>query len=104
MFFENLNLFIVNLCILLLFLSLWGLCVERRTLITIMVSVEIFYLSQGLWFINSAALFDDFAGQFTALLILLQAAAESGLGFSILVSYYRFTGSIELNSVRVLKG
>ena len=101
---TSLNLFIMNVCVLLTFIALWGVSVERKTLIIILMSVEILYLTVGMTFMNGAALYDDFYGQFVALCILLQAAAESALSFAVLISYYRYSGSIELNFISILKG
>jgi NADH-quinone oxidoreductase subunit K len=47
---------------------------------------------------------DDSIGQIFSLLILTVAAAESAVGLSILILYYRIRGNILINNSFVLKG
>jgi len=54
-------------------------------------------------FIFSAFL-DDFIGQFLSLFILTVAAAESAVGLSILLIYYRIRGTIFISFINLLKG
>lgn len=47
---------------------------------------------------------DDVTGQIFALYILVVAAAESAIGLSILIAYYRVKGSISVKFINLLRG
>jgi len=47
---------------------------------------------------------DDILGQYYVLCILVVAAAESAIGLSILVIFYRIRGGISLDLINLLKG
>ncbi len=99
-----LNSIIANMSLVLFFIGLWGLLVIRRTLIVMLMSIEIMLLALSTMFVNASSILDDITGQLVALFILTVAAAESAMGLAIMISYYRLTGSIELNSITTLKG
>ena len=46
---------------------------------------------------------DDLLGQIYALMILTVAAAESSIGLSIIVVYYRLRGGISIDLINLLK-
>lgn len=47
---------------------------------------------------------DDILGQYYVLCVLVVAAAESAIGLSILVIFYRIRGGISLDLINLLKG
>lgn len=84
----------------LFFIGLAGVFALRKNLIIILVSLEIMLLSVNLNFIIFSVFFDDMFGQIFSLFILTVAAAESAVGLSILVAYYRLRGSININYLK----
>ena len=68
------------------------------------MSIEIMLLALSTLFINMSSILDELTGQIVALFILTVAAAESAIGLAIMITYYRLTGSIELNMIITLKG
>jgi NADH-ubiquinone oxidoreductase chain 4L len=61
-----------------------------------LISIEIMLLSITLVILINSLAFDDSIGQIFALFIIALAGAESAIGLSILVVYYRLNGNISL--------
>jgi NADH:ubiquinone oxidoreductase subunit K len=61
-------------------------------------------LSINFLLLTISSFIDDLNGQLFAFYILVVAAAESAIGLSILVAYYRVKGSISVKFINLLKG
>lgn len=61
------------------------------------MSIEIMLLAATLLVLISGLSFDDNIGQIMAIYIITVAGAESVIGLSILVAYYRLRGNININ-------
>jgi len=90
--------------IILFLIGLWGMILNRKNLILIIMSIEILLLSVNFLFILFSMNLDDFFGQIISLFILTVAAAESAIGLAILVVYYRIKGIISINFINSIKG
>ncbi len=66
--------------------------------------IELILLSINFLLLTSSVLIDNVNGQMFAFYILVVAAAESAIGLSILVAYYRVKGSISIKYINLLKG
>ena len=89
---------------LLLTIGLFGILLNRRNVIIILMSVELMLLSVNVNLIAFSTELGDLTGQIFALLILTVAAAEAAIGLAILVVYFRNRGSIEVEDISTLKG
>ena len=69
-----------------------------------LISLELMLLAVNVNFILCSVYLDDFMGQIFALLILTVAAAESAIGLSILVGYYKVRGNISVETINLIKG
>ena len=85
-------------------IGVFGIFVNRKNIIVILMSVELILLAVNLNFVAFSSQLGDLAGQVFALLILTVAAAEAAIGLAILVVYYRNRGSIAVEDVNSLKG
>ena len=85
-------------------LGVFGIFLNRKNIIVILMSVELILLSVNLNLVAFSAQLGDLAGQVFALLILTVAAAEAAIGLAILVIFYRNRGSIAVEGVNSLKG
>jgi NADH-quinone oxidoreductase subunit K len=85
-------------------LGVFGIFLNRRNIIIILMSVELILLAVNLNFVAFSSQLGDLAGQVFALLILTVAAAEAAIGLAILVIFYRNRGSIAVEDVSSLKG
>lgn len=85
-------------------LGVFGIFLNRRNVIIILMSVELILLSVNLNFVAFSAQLNDLQGQVFALLILTVAAAEAAIGLAIMVIFYRNRGSIAVEDVNLMKG
>ncbi|MDB5623593.1 MAG: NADH-ubiquinone oxidoreductase chain [Devosia sp.] len=85
-------------------LGVFGIFLNRRNIIVILMSIELILLAVNLNLVAFSAHLGDLQGQVFALLILTVAAAEAAIGLAILVIFYRNLGSIAVEDVNQLKG
>lgn len=85
-------------------LGVFGIFLNRKNVIIILMSVELILLAVNINFVAFSAHLNDMAGQVFALLILTVAAAEAAIGLAILVIFYRNRGSIAVDDVNMMKG
>ena len=85
-------------------LGVFGIFLNRKNVIVILMSVELILLSCNLNLVAFSAQLGDLTGQVFAMFILTVAAAEASIGLAILVVYFRNRGSIEVEDVSTLKG
>ena len=85
-------------------LGIWGIFLNRKNIIVMLMSIELMLLAVNLNFLLFSVYLDDLIGQLFALLILTVAAAESAIGLALLVVYYRIRGTIAVEFINLLKG
>lgn len=85
-------------------LGVFGIFLNRKNVIIILMSVELILLAVNINFVGFSAHLNDLAGQVFGLLILTVAAAEAAIGLAILVIFYRNRGSIAVDDVNMMKG
>lgn len=92
------------LAFILFILGILGIVVNRKNIIILLMSIELMLLSINFLLITISSIFDNIHGQLFALYILVVAAAESAIGLSILVAYYRVRGTIAVKFINLLRG
>lgn len=85
-------------------IGIFGIFVNRKNVIVIMMSIELILLSVNVNFVTFSAFLGDMVGQIFTLFVLTVAAAEAAIGLAILVVFFRNRGSIEVEDVNVMKG
>ena len=85
-------------------LGVFGIFINRKNIIVILMSVELILLAVNLNFVAFSAQLGDLQGQVFALMILTVAAAEAAIGLAILVIFYRNRGTIAVEDVNMMKG
>jgi|TARA_R110002072_G_scaffold28235_4_gene90859 NADH-quinone oxidoreductase subunit K len=85
-------------------LGIFGIFLNRKNVIIIMMSIELMLLAVNINFVAFSAYLQDLVGQVFALFILTVAAAEAAIGLAILVVYFRNRGSIAVEDINVMKG
>jgi NADH-quinone oxidoreductase subunit K len=85
-------------------LGVFGIFLNRKNVIVILMSVELILLAVNVNFVAFSTHLNDITGQVFALLILTVAAAEAAIGLAILVVFYRNRGSIAVEDVNMMKG
>jgi len=79
-------------------IGILGFILNRKNIILLLISLEIMLLAITLLFLITSYNFDDNIGQIFGIYIIAIAGAESVIGLSILIAYYRLKGSISLTS------
>jgi NADH-quinone oxidoreductase subunit K len=85
-------------------LGIFGIFLNRKNVIVIMMSIELILLAVNLNLVAFSARLGDLSGQVFAMFILTVAAAEAAIGLAIVVVHFRNRGSIEVEDMSTLKG
>ena len=86
-------------------LGIFGIFLNRRNVIIILMSIELILLAVNFNLIAfSTQWVGNLAGQVFALIVLTVAAAEAAIGLAILVVYFRNRGTISVEDVSMMKG
>jgi NADH:ubiquinone oxidoreductase subunit K len=85
-------------------IGILGIVVNRKNLLTLLMSIELLLLAINLILIWTSLSLDTIWGQLLAFIVLVVAAAESAIGLSILVAYYRVKGTIAIQYINLLRG
>ena len=85
-------------------LGVFGIVLNRKNVIVILMSVELILLAVNINFVAFSAALGDLVGQVFALFVLTVAAAEAAIGLAILVVFFRNRGSIAVEDVNMMKG
>lgn len=85
-------------------LGVFGIFLNRRNVIIILMSIELILLSVTINMVTFSTYLQDLAGQVFAMFILTVAAAEAAIGLAILVVFFRNKNSIAVEDISALKG
>ncbi|MDR3132223.1 MAG: NADH-quinone oxidoreductase subunit NuoK [Rickettsiales bacterium] len=80
-----------------------GIFINRKSIINILLSIEILLLAININLVAFSAFTNDIVGQIFVMFVLTVAAAESGIGLAILVVYYRSRGNIDVERANLMK-
>ncbi|WP_265026510.1 NADH-quinone oxidoreductase subunit NuoK [Wolbachia endosymbiont (group A) of Bibio marci] len=80
-----------------------GIVINRKSIINILLSIEILLLAININLVAFSAFMNDIVGQIFVMFVLTVAAAESGVGLAILVVYYRSRGNIDVEQANLMK-
>jgi len=92
------------LAAILLTLGIFGIFLNRRNVIIILMSIELMLLAINLNFVAFSVHLGDLVGQVFAMFILTVAAAEAAIGLAIVMVCFRNRGTIEVEEINMLKG
>jgi NADH-quinone oxidoreductase subunit K len=81
-----------------------GIFVNRRNVIVILMSIELILLAVNINLVSFSVFLHDVVGQIYALVVLTVAAAEAAVGLAILVTFFRWRGSIAVDDASVMRG
>lgn len=84
-------------------LGLAGLLLWKKNLISLLISLEVLFLSVNLGFILVSLIHDDMAGIIFSLAILTMAGIEISVGLALTILVYRRYDDIYLRSLNKLK-
>ena len=85
-------------------LGVFGIFINRKNVIIILMSIELILLSVNINFVAFSSFLGDLMGQVFALFILTVAAAEAAIGLAILVVSFRNRGILAVEDLHMMKG
>ncbi len=89
----------IGLSIFLFSIGIFGILYNRKSIINILITIEIILLAVNLNFVAFSAFNNSAIGQVFVIFILTVAAAEIAIGLAILIIHYRQTNSITISSM-----
>ena len=94
----------LTLAAILFTIGIFGIFLNRKNVIIILMSVELMLLAVNLNLVAFSHYLGDMVGQVFAMLVLTVAAAEAAIGLAILVVYFRNRGSIAVEDINMMNG
>jgi len=85
-------------------ISVAGIIINRKNVITLMMCIELMLLAVNTNFIAFAHFLGDTAGQVFVFFVLTVAAAEAAIGLAIIVVLFRNRSTIDVEQLNQLKG
>ena len=85
-------------------IGMLGIFLNRRSIIIILMSIELLLLSVNINLVAFSAFHQNLTGQIFTMFVLTVAAAEAAIGLAILVVFFRNKGSIRVEDTQQLKG
>ena len=81
-----------------------GVFLNRRHIISILMSIELILLAVNINFVAFSADLGDLTGQIFSLFILTIAAAEAAIGLAIVMVYFRNRSTISIDDASQMRG
>lgn len=85
-------------------LGMAGIILNRKNIITLLMSIELMLLAVNTNFIAFSYFRENIVGQVFVFFILTVAAAEAAIGLAIMVLLFRQKKTIEVEQLDLLKG
>ena len=85
-------------------ISVAGIIINRKNVITLLMCIELMLLAVNTNFIAFSHFLQDSAGQIFVFFILTVAAAEAAIGLAIIVVLFRNRATIDVEKIIQLKG
>ncbi len=78
--------------------------IRRKNLLMLFFSTEILLNAVNIGFVAVSKFYGDLSGQIFSFFIIAVAASEVAVGLGLLVLWYKRSGSIDLDSIMMMKG
>ncbi len=85
-------------------ISVAGIIINRKNVITLLMCIELMLLAVNTNFIAFSHFLQDPAGQVFVFFILTVAAAEAAIGLAIIIVLFRNRATIDVEELNQLKG
>jgi len=93
----------MNLGFILFLIGIYGFILNRKNYLLTLIALEIILLGITLLIAIFSINLDDILGQIFGLYIIAIAACEAAIALSILVSFYKLRGTINIDSINNTK-
>jgi len=77
---------------------------KRTNLLMLFFSTEILLNAVNIGFVAVSKYYGDLSGQIFAFFIIAVAASEVAVGLGLLILWYKRNGTVDLNSLQMMKG
>lgn len=94
----------VILSALLFTIGISGIFLNRKNVISLLMSIELMLLAVNINFVAASSFLHDLVGQVFAIFVLTVAGAEAAIGLAILVLYFHNRHTIEIDNISSMKG
>ncbi len=84
-------------------IGLFGV-IRRTNLLMLFFSTEILLNAINVGFVAVSKHYGDLSGQMFAFFIIAVAASEVAVGLGLLILWYKRNGSVDLNTLQIMKG
>jgi NADH-quinone oxidoreductase subunit K len=85
-------------------LGLFGVFWGRKTIISILMAIELMLLAVNINFVAFSTFLGDLVGQLFTLFVLTVAAAEAAIGLAILLVYHRNRQTVDVEDISSMRG
>ena len=85
-------------------IGITGLFMNRKNLITVLMSIELMMFAININFVAFSVYLQELSGQIFSIIVLAVAAAETSIGLAIIVIYFRNKASLQLKEISQMKG
>ena len=92
----------IAVSVIIFMISFFGLIYNKKSILIILISIELILLSVNILFIVFSIYLDDIVGQIFTIFVLTIAAAETSIGLSLLLVSYRVRGNILIDNFNLL--
>lgn len=93
-----------TLALLLFVIGLSGIFINRKNIISLLMSIELMLLSVNINLVAFSSFLQDLNGQVFAIFVLTVAGAEAAIGLAILVIYFHNRKEVEVSGISSMKG
>lgn len=94
----------IFLSLILFCIGLSGIFINRKNIISLLVSIEVMLLAVNINFVSFSSFMQDLNGQIFSIFILTVAGAEAAIGLAIMVIYFKNNQNIEIEEISSLQG
>ncbi|HAT48937.1 MAG: NADH-quinone oxidoreductase subunit NuoK [Nitrospirae bacterium] len=85
-------------------IGIFGIFLNRRNVIIIMMSIELILLAVNINFVAFSRFMGNVDGQIITFFVMTVAAAEAAIGLAILVAFFRNRSTIDVEEIDSMKG
>ncbi|NBV06953.1 MAG: NADH-quinone oxidoreductase subunit NuoK [Proteobacteria bacterium] len=96
--------YFITLSAILFCIGISGIFVNRKNIISLLMSIELMLLAVNINFVAFSASLNDLVGQIYAIFVLTVAGAEAAIGLAILIIYFQNRRTIETSDISTMKG
>ena len=96
----DITFYLISVAILLFYIGILGLVLNRSNILKTIMSLELLLLAININFITFSIYLDDLVGQIFVLFVLTLSATESSVGLSILAVYYEHKNNITFDPIK----